>query len=140
MTRREALGLLMLAGLVAAGRLIRRRLLLGPDNRWRDPAFLADLIPVAPAEEAPPPPPEPPFAVNTVGVDTLVHLPGVGPVLAARIVASRAAEGPFRNVDDLRRVKGIGPRMAARLDTLLLYHAPGTGTAARDSSPAGSGR
>ena len=140
MTRREALGLLLLAGLVAAGRLIRRNLLMGPDDRWRDPAFLAELVPEPPREEEAPPPLEPPFAVNVVGVDTLVHLPGVGPVLAGRIVASREAEGPFRDAVDLRRVKGIGPRMAARLDTLLIYDAS---PAARDSvgsSPAAKGR
>ncbi len=140
MTRREALGLLLLAALVGAGRLIRRTLLLGPDDRWRDPAFLSELIPEAPVETAPPPPPEPPFAVNTVGVDTLVHLPGVGPVLAGRIVDSRVADGPFRDADDLRRVKGIGPKMAARLDTLLVYDASTGAGAASDSSRVACGR
>ena len=122
MRRREALGLLMLGGLIVAGRWIRRTLLLGPDGRWRDPAFLADLIPETPVEEPPPPPPEPPFAVNTVGVDTLIHLPGVGPVLAGRIVQSRLSDGPFSSKNDLQRVKGIGPKLAMRLGPMLLYH------------------
>jgi len=121
--RREALGLILLGGLVALGRWIRRALLLGPDGQWRDPAFLADLVPRTPVIEPPPPPPEPPFAVNTVGIDTLVHLPGVGPVLAERLVRSREDEGPFRDGDDLRRVKGIGPKLASRLAPLLVFQA-----------------
>ncbi len=122
MQRRQALGLLLLGGLVALGRWIRRTLLLGPDDRWRDPAFLSSVVPETPVEIPPPPPPTPPFAVNSVGVDTLIHLPGVGPVLAGRIVLSRLSDGPFASPDDLRRVKGIGPKLASRLGPLLLYH------------------
>lgn len=35
-------------------------------------------------------------------------LPGIGPVLAARIVTYRAKNGPFISVDDLQKVSGIG--------------------------------
>jgi competence protein ComEA len=35
-------------------------------------------------------------------------LPGVGPVLAARIVEWRSKNGNFKSVDELRRVSGIG--------------------------------
>lgn len=48
--------------------------------------------------------------VNQAGVDALQQVPGIGPVLAARIVAYRQAHGPFRRVEDLTRVQGIGPR------------------------------
>lgn len=37
-------------------------------------------------------------------------LPGIGEALARRIVESRDAEGPFADVEDLRRVRGIGPK------------------------------
>ncbi len=40
----------------------------------------------------------------------LLLLPGIGPTLAAAIVAEREAGGPFRDLADLRRVRGIGPR------------------------------
>lgn len=58
---------------------------------------------------------EPPGAmarvnVNRAGVDALQQVPGIGPVLAARIVAYRQAHGPFQSVDELTRVQGIGPR------------------------------
>ena len=37
-------------------------------------------------------------------------LPGVGETLARRIVESRQIEGPFADIDGLRRVRGIGPK------------------------------
>ncbi len=43
------------------------------------------------------------------------RLPGIGPSLAARIVADRAANGPFGSVAGLRRVRGIGPKTVDRL-------------------------
>lgn len=136
MTRRESLGLMLLAGAVAAGRLIRRALLVGPDGTWRDPGFLDSLLPPLAAEAAAPPPPEPPFAVNTTTADTLTFLPRVGPVLAARIVAEREAGGPFRDAEDLQRVRGIGPKLAARLAPLLDFGVGAVKTSSQDSSAA----
>jgi competence ComEA-like helix-hairpin-helix protein len=56
-----------------------------------------------------------PVAVNAATVADLQRLPGVGPVLAQRILDERRAHGAFHSLADLRRVKGIGPRVAARL-------------------------
>ena len=42
-------------------------------------------------------------------------LRGVGPALAARIVADRDSLGPFGSTDELQRVRGIGERLAAKL-------------------------
>lgn len=50
-------------------------------------------------------------SVNSASLEELQALPGVGPVMAARIVAAR----PFNRVDDLLRVPGIGPATLARL-------------------------
>ncbi len=134
MTRREALGLLLLGGLIAAGRLIRRLLLTGPDGQWREPLFLSSLVPEDPVPPEEAPAPEPPFAVNLAGADTLVHLPGVGPVLAERIVSSRRDAGPFRTPADLQRVKGIGPKLSQRLAPLLLFNvAAGTSSSCGDT-------
>ena len=44
--------------------------------------------------------------VNAASVRELVALPGIGTVLAGRIIAAR----PFKSADDLRRVKGIGAK------------------------------
>ena len=48
--------------------------------------------------------------VNVADEQKLRLLPGIGPALAARIVADRESNGPFKNVDDLKRVRGIGDR------------------------------
>jgi competence protein ComEA len=47
------------------------------------------------------------------------RLPGIGPSLAARIVADRAARGPFGGAEGLARVRGIGPKTVARLRPYL---------------------
>ena len=46
--------------------------------------------------------------INTASAADLETLPGIGPVLAARIVAYREENGPFRAPEELSRVKGIG--------------------------------
>ena len=54
--------------------------------------------------------------LNTASQAELEALPGIGPALAKAIVAERAAGGPFRSLEDLkRRVRGIGPRMLEAL-------------------------
>lgn len=57
--------------------------------------------------------------LNRAGPAELDALPGVGPVLAARIVEQRRRYGPFRRVEDLRAVRGVGPRLLARLQPLV---------------------
>ena len=46
--------------------------------------------------------------LNKATVEQLVELPGIGEKTAEAIIADRAANGPFRSVDDLERVKGVG--------------------------------
>jgi competence protein ComEA len=46
--------------------------------------------------------------LNTAGPEQLDSLPGVGPVLAQRIIAWRAEHGGSRSVEELREVKGLG--------------------------------
>ena len=47
--------------------------------------------------------------INTADEATLETLNGVGPVLAASIIAYRTEHGPFTSVDQLDEVSGIGP-------------------------------
>ena len=49
----------------------------------------------------------------------LEELPGVGPVIAARIVAWRVANGPFRSVEELGEVSGIGDAILAQVRDLV---------------------
>jgi competence protein ComEA len=58
--------------------------------------------------------------LNTATVADLDALPGIGPVLAQRIVDHRAAQGPFRSVDDLDDVPGIGPAIFGELADLVV--------------------
>ncbi|MCL5292169.1 MAG: ComEA family DNA-binding protein [Actinobacteria bacterium] len=51
-----------------------------------------------------------PLDLNTATIEELDKLPGVGEVLAKRIVNYRTAHGGFRRVEELQRVEGIGAR------------------------------
>ena len=48
-------------------------------------------------------------------------LPGVGPVLAGRLVEYRRRNGPFRNPAELEAVSGIGPVLLERLRPWLRF-------------------
>lgn len=58
--------------------------------------------------------------LNTATLAELDSLPGVGPVLAQRIIDHRTKRGPFRTVEDLRQVDGIGEETFARLKDLVV--------------------
>lgn len=60
-----------------------------------------------------------PVDLNTATVADLDRLPGIGPVLAQRIVDHRTVVGPFRAVDDLADVQGISSRMVEDLRSMV---------------------
>ena len=62
--------------------------------------------------------------INTASADELTQLKGVGPKLAAGIVAHREANGPFKTVEDIVNVKGIGPKILADNTAILTVGAP----------------
>ena len=53
--------------------------------------------------------------LNAATAADLDTLPGVGPVMSARILEWRAAHGRFASVDQLREISGIGARTFERL-------------------------
>ncbi|MFE6235768.1 ComEA family DNA-binding protein [Cellulosimicrobium sp. NPDC057862] len=57
--------------------------------------------------------------LNAADAAALDALPGIGPVLAERIVAWREENGPFTTVDELGEVSGIGPAVLADVRDLV---------------------
>jgi competence protein ComEA len=53
--------------------------------------------------------------INSADATALETLDGIGPALAARILAYRSAHGGFRSVNDLQNVTGIGPKKFAAI-------------------------
>ncbi|MHB1489120.1 ComE operon protein 1 [mine drainage metagenome] len=56
-----------------------------------------------------------PLDLNAATLADLDALPGIGPVLAQRILDWRTAHGRFTDVEELAEVSGIGPSVLSRL-------------------------
>lgn len=63
-------------------------------------------------------PPAKPLNLNTASVAELATLPGIGEVIATRIVRHREVSGPFRRVEELLVIRGISRR---KLEDLRPY-------------------
>lgn len=60
-----------------------------------------------------------PVNINTADADTLTALPGIGRVLAERIVAYRRQNGSFRAIEEITNVEGIGEKKAEAILDLI---------------------
>ncbi|WP_369017238.1 ComEA family DNA-binding protein [Thermatribacter velox] len=59
--------------------------------------------------------------INLAAAAELETLPGIGPVIAQRIVEYREQHGPFHSLDELAQVKGIGPKKLEKLQDLVCF-------------------
>ncbi len=78
-------------------------------------AALAIAVAVAGEEKKTPPP----VNVNTATVEELAKLPGVGEVIAQRIVSHREKSGKFKKVDELLVIRGISRKRLEKLRPLI---------------------
>lgn len=59
--------------------------------------------------------------INSADIEDIVKLPGIGPVLAERIIAYRDSAGPYMEADDLLKVKGIGEKKLVKIEPHLEF-------------------
>ncbi len=72
---------------------------IGDDDRRYAPVFIVDL--------------------NLSPADSLELIPGIGPVLATRIVHFRDSVGRFESIDDIIKVHGIGRKTFGKIKDYL---------------------
>ena len=77
----------------------------------------ADAVESEPGPAAPTA--EHPLDINAADEEQLDLLPGIGPVLAGRIVAYRTEHGPFSKTEDLMNVEGIGEGIYGEIQDLI---------------------
>jgi len=66
----------------------------------------------------------PPVNLNTASFSELDSLPGIGPVMADRILEFRKKNGIFRRVEDLMNVRGIGEKKYLKLRDYIVVESP----------------
>jgi DNA uptake protein ComE-like DNA-binding protein len=63
----------------------------------------------------------PPIDLDEAAPSDIQKLPGIGPVVAARIAANRDTFGAFGSLDGLRRVKGVGPALTEKIRPYVTF-------------------
>lgn len=76
--------------------------------------------------------------LNRASATDLEAVPGLGPVLAGRIVEFRQQQGPFRRLDDLLQIKGIGPKLLEKIRPYVVIIDEAASAAAERSREAGT--
>lgn len=58
--------------------------------------------------------------LNTADAETLQLLPGIGPVIAERIVEYREENGGFRSPEQVKNVSGIGEKTYEKIEDMII--------------------
>jgi competence protein ComEA len=88
-----------------------------PATRLENPPLTPDPLP---ATQVPPAAtPAGLININTASLEDLDRLPGIGPVMAQRIIDYRTTNGPFAVIDDIMNVQGIGPATFEKIKSLI---------------------
>ena len=66
----------------------------------------------------------PPVNLNTANFSELDSLPGIGPVMAERILEFRKKNGIFKRAEDLMNVRGIGEKKFLKLRDYIVVESP----------------
>jgi comEA protein len=75
----------------------------GEQSQNADPAYLAKH----------------PLNLNTATAEQLELLPGIGPAMAAKIIAARKEKGGFKSIEELDEIPGIGEKKMEKLRPLV---------------------
>ena len=76
------------------------------------------LAPLALGEEMPR------IDLNKATLSQLDSLPGIGPVIAERILELREKSGPYKRIEDLMNIRGIGEKKFLKLKDLITAKTP----------------
>ncbi|MCH7804607.1 MAG: helix-hairpin-helix domain-containing protein [Acidobacteria bacterium] len=76
------------------------------------------LVPPTLGEESPK------INLNTATLSQLNGLPGIGPVIAERILELREKSGPYKRIEDLMNIRGIGEKKFLKLKDLITVKTP----------------
>ncbi len=66
----------------------------------------------------------PKIDLNTATLSQLDGLPGIGPVIAERILELREKSGAFKRIEDLMNIRGIGEKKFLKLKDLITVETP----------------
>ena len=70
--------------------------------------------------------------INTATPDQLAALPGIGKVVAQRIVEYRT-KTPFKTIEEIKNVKGVGNQKFAQIKDLITVGGPGEVAPAKET-------
>ena len=63
--------------------------------------------------------------LNSATAEDFTVIPGIGPILAERIVTFRESSGGFKDIGELRKIRGLHVKKVASVAQFVEIHAPG---------------